>query len=408
MLLAAHIMQTSVPLSSPDITQAEIDAVVEVLRSPTLSIGPRIEQFEQLCARIAGRRHGVGVSSGTAGLHLCMLAAGIRPGDEVITTPFSFVASTNCILYVGAKPVFVDIDPRTLNIDVGRVEAAITPRTRAIVGVEVFGHPAGMPELERIARKHELVLIEDCCEGFGGGIRTEPPAPAGASPPGGSQTPRPMRKIGSFGRAGVFAFYPNKQITTGEGGMIVTDDDRFAELCRSLRNQGRDGMSWLAHARMGYNYRLSEINAALGIAQINRLEEILNARRRVANEYMRRLMDNRHLILPNIGPEVDMSWFVFVVRLSDQFDATDRDAIIAQLRAEGIGSSNYFPPIHLQPYIREILQTQPGDFPVCEHVSARTIALPFFNRLSESQIDRVCEALAKNVSRLSGSRNRRT
>src|SRR4051812_21550676 len=292
-----------IPLSSPDITQHEIDAVVEVLQTSTLSIGPKIEQFERACAKIAGRRHGIGVSSGTAGLHCIMLAAGIGPGDEVLTTPFSFVASTNCILYVGATPKFVDIDPLTLNLDADKLEASITKKTKAIVAVETFGHPGGMREIEIIARRHNLTLIEDCCEGFGG--RT-----------GAHGDERP---IGSFGKAGCFAFYPNKQITTGEGGMIVTDDDDLAAVCRSLRNQGRDGMSWLAHQRLGYNYRMSEINAALGNAQVQRLDEILENRRRVANLYMRRLMDNRYLILPTLGENDLSSWFVFVVRLNDMF-----------------------------------------------------------------------------------------
>src|SRR5580698_1476111 len=249
-----------IPLSQPDITQREIDAVVDVLHTTTLSIGPKLDLFEQSCAKLAGRRHGIGVSSGTAGLHCAMVAAGVKEGDEVITTPFSFVASANCILYVGATPVFADIDPRTLNLDPDKAAAAITPKTKAIIAVEAFGNPVGMIELEQVAQKHELILIEDACEGFGGKFAD--------------------RCIGSFGRAAVFGFYPNKQITTGEGGMIVTDDDNFAATCRSLRNQGRDGMSWLAHARLGYNYRLSEINAALGVAQMTRLQEILDNRRR--------------------------------------------------------------------------------------------------------------------------------
>lgn len=379
---------SSIPLSSPDITQAEIDAVVEVLQTPTLSIGPRVEAFEQRCAQVAGRRIGVGVSSGTAGLHLAMIAAGVKPGDEVITTPFSFVASTNCILYVGARPVFVDIDPKTLNVDVSKVASVITPKTRAIVAVEAFGHPGGMPELEQLAQRHELALIEDCCEGFGGSISIDGAPTAAAR----------IRQVGSFGRVGVFGFYPNKQITTGEGGMIVTDDDRLAELCRSLRNQGRDaGMAWLSHARLGYNYRMSEINAAVGLAQVQRLPEILEARRRVAGAYIGRLMAHPHLILPTIDERVQMSWFVFVVRLNDQFDATDRDAIIRDLRDRGIGCNAYFPPIHLQPYVAEQFGHRAGDFPVCEHVSARTIALPFYNRLTDREVDRVCDALGRAI-----------
>jgi perosamine synthetase len=369
-----------IPLSRPDITQREIDAVVDVLHTDTLSIGPKAVEFEQQCAKLAGRRHAIAVSSGTAGLHCAMLAANFKPGDEIITTPFSFVASANCILYVDAKPVFVDIDPITLNLDLDKVNAAITPQTRGIVGVEVFGHPGGMPELEQIAQRHDIVLIEDSCEGFGGH--------AG------------KRAIGSFGRAGVFAFYPNKQITTGEGGMIVTDDDAFAATCRSLRNQGRDGMAWLAHQRLGYNYRLSEISAALGVAQMHRLEEILEGRRRVAHHYMDRLMTSRFVTLPTLTTDDVMSWFVFVVRLSDLFAPGDRDAVMNMLREQGIGCNNYFPPIHLQPYMVEKFGYKTGDFPVCEYVSARTLALPFFSRMTGKQVERVCTVLEKTLEKL--------
>ncbi len=372
-------MPAPIPLSQPDITQIEIDAVMDVLQTNTLSIGPKLDEFERHCAHISGRRHAVGVSSGTAGLHCALLAAGIGPGDEVITTPFSFVASTNCILYVGAKPVFVDIDPQTLNIDIDKIADAITPKTRAIVAVEIFGHPGGMIELEQLAQQHELILIEDACEGFGGRIGD--------------------RAIGGFGRAGVFAFYPNKQITTGEGGMIVTDDDTLADTCRSLRNQGREGMSWLAHQRLGYNYRMSEINAAIGVAQCQRLDDILERRRRVAHQYIERLMTNRFLILPTLQTDTLMSWFVFVVRLNDLFEPGDRDAIMTELRGEGIGCNNYFPPIHLQPYIMERLKTAPGDFPVCEYVAARTLAIPFFSKMTTRQITRVCDVLEKSLER---------
>ena len=364
-----------IPLAKPDITQREIDAVIDVLHGDTLSIGPKVEEFEKRCAALAGRRHAVAVSSGTAGLHCCALAAGIGEGHEVITTPFSFVASANCILFVGAKPVFVDIDPKTLNMDVSKVKAAITSKTKAIVAVEVFGHPGGMIELEQLAQQHELVLIEDCCEGFGGYDG--------------------KRAIGSFGRAGVFGFYPNKQITTGEGGMIVTDDDAFAAMCRSLRNQGRDGMAWLAHQRLGYNYRLDEMSAALGVAQMERLEDILDKRRKVAHIYMERLMTSRYLILPTLTEDDLMSWFVFVVRLNDLFEIGDRDRVMNDLRAAGIGCNNYFPPIHLQPYIAEKFGHKPGDFPITEYVAARTLALPFFGKMTGRQINHVCDTLEK-------------
>jgi perosamine synthetase len=390
-------MAQPIPLSRPDLTDREIDAVVDVLHGYTLSIGPRVEEFERYCAKITGRRHAVAVSSGTAGLHCCMIAAGVGPEHEVITTPFSFVASTNCFLYEGAKPVFVDIDPKTLNMDVERVAEKITPQTRAIVGVEAFGHPGGMVELEQLAQQHEILLIEDSCEGFGGSVSL---AQTPAAPPR-------VRAIGSFGRASVFGFYPNKQITTGEGGMIVTDDDSFAYACRTLRNQGREGMAWLAHQRLGYNYRLSEINAALGVVQCDRLQEILDKRRKVAHAYIERLMTNRYVILPTLQDTTHMSWFVFVVRLNDLFEPGDRDAVMQELRAEGIGCNNYFPPIHLQPYVADKFGFKPGDFPVTEYVAARTLALPFFGGMTTRQIDRVCETLNKVLEKqLMGKKSR--
>ena len=375
-----EFMYREIPFSAPDITQREISAVVEVLQTPVLTCGPRVEQFEEICARVAGRSHGIAVNSGTSALHCTMAALGIKEGDEVITTPFSFVASTNCILFMGAKPVFVDINPRTLNLDPAKVEAAITPQTRAIVAVEALGHPGDMAEIEQLALRHELALVEDSCEGFGGKCKE--------------------RAIGSFGRASCFAFYPNKQITAGEGGMIVTDDDCFAELCRSLRNHGREGMAWLSHQRLGYSFRMSEINAALAVAQSERLEEILMNRRRAAKEYFERLIDNHYVLLPTIAQDISMSWFVFVVQLNDLFEPGDRDELIKTLRSEGIGCSNYFPPIHLQPYIMETMHTRRGDYPVCEYISDRTVALPFFNQITSEQIDRVCSVLNEAAEKI--------
>lgn len=378
---------SEIPLSHPDITEVEIKAVTAVLESGRLSIGPRQDLFEQMVAERCKRRHGIAVSSGTAGLHMVLLSLGIGEGDEVVTTPFSFVASANCILMAGATPVFADIDPRSYNLDPARVEAAITPRTKAIIAVEVFGNPKHMEKLAQIAQAHELPLVEDSCEGLGGACYARP--------------------IGSFGRAAVFGFYPNKQVTTGEGGMIVTDDDKLADVCRSLRNQGRAvpqqghaghfnvaGFS-LAHERLGYNYRLSEIAAALGIAQMERLDTMLAARRRVAGMYMRRLMDFEELILPNIEPgcEDEMSWFVFVVRLTDLYGHVERDRIIQGLRRHDVGTSNYFPCIHLQPFYRRQFGFKKGDFPIAETISERTIALPFFNRLDETQVELVCHTL---------------
>ena len=382
---------SDIPLSQPDINEDDIQAVTAVLKSGRLSIGPMQMRFEQLVADRTGNLHGVAVSSGTAGLHLVLLALGIGPGDEVVTTPFSFVASANCILMVGAKPVFVDIDPASLNMDPAKLESAITDKTKAIVAVEVFGSAKQMDRIAQVAGAHEIPLIEDACEALGGRYMGKP--------------------VGSFGRAAVFAFYPNKQITTGEGGMIVTHDDRLADLCRSLRNQGRPvdahtgdaqyAGAWLAHERLGYNYRLSEINAALGCSQMNRLDAILDARRNVAGMYMRRLMDFDDLILPNVlpGEEEDMSWFVFVVRLTDQYGHVERDRIITGMRRHEVGASNYFPCIHLQPFYRGQLGFKKGDFPIAESISERTIALPFHNRLDSTQVELACHTLKVMIQR---------
>ena len=407
-------MPNPIPLSSPDITDLEIRLVAQTLRSGRLSIGPRLEEFERLVGDRVNRPHAVGVNSGTSGLHLVLLALGIGPGDEVITPAFSFVASANCILYVGATPVFVDCDPRSLNMRFEDVESAITEKTKAIIGVEVFGNPSGMLELAALAARYEIPLVEDACEGLGGRKGPDP--------------------IGRFGRAAVFGFYPNKQITTGEGGMIVTHDDKLADLCRSLRNQGRSGAnlasgtglhgmppsdippglgvglgaalgSWLVHERVGYNFRLSEINAALGVAQMQRLDEMIEARQRVASAYTRRLLGHPHLIVPTVDEDTFMSWFVYVVRLSDQFSVDDRDTILEGLRRHEVGASNYFPPIPLLPPYRKQFGYSPGDFPVTESVSQRTIALPFFNRLTDEEVDLVCQTLEVMITRLTFSRN---
>lgn len=383
-------MIDEIPLSRPDISEEELRLVDLVLRSDRLAGGPMMEEFEALVASRTGRRHAVAVSSGTAGLHLAMLALGIGPGDEVVTTPFSFIASSNCILFVGAKPVFVDIDPVTLNMDPEQVEAAITPRTKAILAVEVFGNPAHMDRYRAIAAKHEIPLIEDSCEGLGGAWKERP--------------------IGSFGRIAVFGFYPNKQITTGEGGMIVTDDDTIADACRSMRNQGRAipasgqprsstlGMAF-RHDRLGYNYRLAELNCAIGVGQMRRLGDILEKRDLVAKEYVRLLLDTSDIILPTVDQHTRMSWFVFVVRLADQYTAEERDRIIQGMHRHDIGAAPYFPCIHLQPFYQERFGFESGDFPIAESVCQRTIALPFFNRLTLREIDLVSQTLTLMISR---------
>lgn len=367
-------MALSIPLARPHITQAEIDAVVAVLRTPHLSMGPKVAEFEQAFARYCGTDHAIACANGTVGLHILVRAMEIGPGDEVITTPFSFVASSNCILMEGATPVFVDIDPKTWNIDAGNIERAIRPRTKALIPVDVFGQPPDMASIMQIARRHGLRVIEDSCEALG--------------------TRYHGRMAGSLGDAGVFGFYPNKQITTGEGGMIVTNDSQLAGMCRSLRNQGRDANSgWLAHPRMGYNYRLSDIQCALGLAQLRRIEDIIAARSRVQGWYRARFEGEKRLSLQHVAPGVDMSWFVFVIRLSDEYRQEDRNRFLETLRGRGIGCSNYFAPIHLQPFYMERFGFRAGDYPVCESVAARTIALPFHHELTEGDVDTVCREL---------------
>ncbi len=386
---------SEIPLSRPDITASEIELVVQTLRSGRLALGPRQDQFESMVATRAGCRYGVAVSSGTAGLHLAMLALGLGPGDEVITTPFSFVASANSILYTGATPVFVDIDPTSLNINADLIEDAITPNTRAILAVEAFGNPLHMDRIASVAARHEIPLIEDCCEALGCAHRGRP--------------------AGSFGRVGVFAFYPNKQITTGEGGVIVTDDERLAEECRSLRNHGRpipsatgassEQGTWLEHERLGFNYRMDELSAALGVAQMDRLDDIIQMRQSVANMYMTRLMDNSEIILPTIAPESLMTWFVFVVRLTTEYSQEDRDQVIRGLRAHDIGAAPYFPCIHLMPHYEERFGVQAGRFPIAERVSRRTIALPFHNNLTQRDVDLVVQSLELMLQRTSMGRD---
>jgi perosamine synthetase len=370
-----------VPLSRPDITQLEIDAVCEVLRSQSLSLGPKLPAFEQAFCDRLGTRRAVAVNSGTSALFLCLKAMGIGPGDEVITTPFTFIATATSIMMTGARPVFADINPDTLNLDAHAVHAWINPNTRALLPVEVFGNPAGMDTLCQLARDHHLKVIEDSCEALGSELND--------------------RKAGTFGDMGVFAFYPNKQITTGEGGIIVTDQEDWADQCVSLRNQGRNAKgTWLSHERLGYNYRLSDINCALGLVQLSRLDEFMAKRSRVASWYQDRLAEETRLVVPESPPNSRMSWFVFVIRLNESFSQADRDTLLADLNARGIQVSNYFPPVHMQPFIAEQYGYTQGDFPIAEFVSQRTLALPFHNNLSEAEVDLVCSELAHALDRL--------
>ena len=351
-------MEFRVNLSRPDITEVEIKAVTDVLKTPNLSLGPKLGEFEKAFCDYTGMKRAVAVNSGTSGLFLCLKALGISEGDEVITTPFTFIASATTIMMTGAKPVFVDIDPVSLNMDPANIEEKITSRTKAILPVIVFGNPTGIDEVCRIAEKHNLAVIEDSCEGLGSEL-------AG-------------KKIGTFGDMSTFAFYPNKQITTGEGGMILTNNDELADMCQSLRNQGRGkGGGWLAHDRLGYNYRLSDINCALGIVQLSRIDNFVAKRRAVANNYHDYLSEDERLIVPEEPPECVMSWFVYVVRLADKSLSIDvRNAVLKSMLERGIQVSNYFPPVYLQPFIKEQYGLKEGDFPITDEVCKSTMALP--------------------------------
>ncbi|MFI4913302.1 MAG: DegT/DnrJ/EryC1/StrS family aminotransferase [Sedimentisphaeraceae bacterium JB056] len=370
-----------VNLSRPDITELEVNAVVEVLRSNQLSLGPKLTEFEEAMARYSGCKHGIAVNSGTSGLFLCMESLGIGPGDEVITTPFTFIATVNSILQVGAKPVFVDIDPVSMNIDPSKIEEKITPKTKAIEPVYVFGNPWGIDTVCDIAKKHNLAVIEDSCEALG--------------------TVYKGKKSGTFGDVGLYAFYPNKQITTGEGGIIITDSDKIAEMCISLRNQGRGaGGGWLAHERMGYNFRMCDINCALGITQLSRLEEFKKLRKKAADTYCEILADEDRIILPTEPEDCDMSWFVFVVRLTEDYTLEQRNSLLQDMISKGIQVSNYFPPVHLQPFMVEKFGYKRGMFPTTEYTCDHTAALPFYNRITTEDIELVCKELKDSLDKL--------
>jgi dTDP-4-amino-4,6-dideoxygalactose transaminase len=391
-------MTKPIPMSGPDITANELAAVEAVLRTPFLSIGPRIEEFEERIAAYIGTDHAIGVSSGTAGLHLAIIAAGIGAGDLVITPPFSFVASANCILYERAVPIFVDIDPHTLCLDPalvaqaaddlthGRSTAAgwLPPahshsaskirRPKAILPVDVFGQPADYDPIRQIADQNDLLIIEDACEAIGAEYKG--------------------RKAGTLGDVAVFAFYPNKQMTTAEGGVIVTNRHDWDTLFRSLRNQGRDESgTWLNHVRLGYNYRLDELSAALGVAQLQRIEELLAKRERAAQMYNERLRGVDGITIPSVSTTTSrMSWFVYVIRLAPDMD---RNTVMSRLHARGISCRPYFSPIHLQPFYAQRFGYQPGDFPATEAVAQSTLALPFHSNLDEATVAVVCDALCQ-------------
>jgi len=391
-----------IPLSRPDITESDRERVLEVLNTPNLSLGPKLGEFEERFADYVGTRYSIAVNSGTSGLHLCIRALNIKDGDEVLTTPFSFISSANCILFERAKPVFVDIDENTLNMNINimfdEVNKPIAKirKLKAILPVHIFGRPCEMDHIMKLAQKYELKVIEDSCEAIGAEYLSNPEESINLENEKPNES-KAWKKVGTFGECGVFAFYPNKQITTSEGGMIVTDDNKIYTLCKSMRNQGRsDSGGWLQHERLGYNYRLSEMNCALGISQLERIDKILTKREEIAQQYKERLKEIEGVVIPQFEENKKISWFVYVVRLTDEFSRKDRDEVLAKLKEKGIGCSNYFSPIHLQPFYRKMFGYREGDFPVTERISERTIALPFYNKLREEQIDYVCENL-KNI-----------
>ena len=363
-----------IPLSRPWLDEREEELVLEVLRSGRLSLGPWIERFEQEVAERVGAPYAAALSSGTAGLHLLCRIAGLGPGDEVITSPLSFVSSANCFTVEGATPVFADVDPVTLNLDPAAVEAAITERTRAIVAVDMFGLPCDLDPLRELADRHGLALIEDACESLGAEYKGQP--------------------LGSHGPSAVFAFYPNKQMATGEGGVVTTHSEEEWQLLRSLRNQGRSyetGAAWFNHVRLGLNYRWTDVQAAIGLGQLEKLDRILELRGEAASRY-RELLARVDGVEP---PEPDdaerrRSWFVYVVKLDG---ALDRDAVMDALRAEGVATAEYVPCIHLQPYMRQQYGFAEGLCPVAEGIARRTMALPFFTQIEPGDQERVVEVL---------------
>lgn len=387
-----------IPMSSPDLTAAERNAVMEVINTPILSLGPKVIEFEKAMCEYTGAKHAVAVNSGTAGLHLIVRAAGIQAGDMAVTTPFSFVASTNALLFENAVPIFVDLDPVTGNIDAKLVSQAAadiqsggkdaenwlprkgrgTGTLKAILPVDVFGQPAELDTISADAKKYNLSMIEDSCEALGAEYKG--------------------KKAGMHGDYGVFAFYPNKQITTGEGGIVITDDEKAANFMKALRNQGRaPGDTWLSHTYLGYNYRMDEMSAALGIAQMVRLDDLIDKRARVATLYSQKLAGIPGIEIPVIIPSTTrMSWFVYVIRLDKKVNRTE---LAARLEAKGVPIRPYFLPIHLQPYMVERFGYREGDFPITEDLGSRGVALPFSGVMSAEQVEYVCSTIREEISR---------
>lgn len=366
-------MKWKIPLSKPEITNIDRSEILKVLKTDFLALGPKLKEFEKKIAKFIGVKYAVGVNSGTSALHLIVRALAIKEGDEVITTSFSFVSSSNCILYERARPVFVDIKSDTFNINPELVERLITPRTKAILVVDVFGRPADWDKLTKIAKKHKLFLIEDSAEALGSEYKG--------------------KKCGSFSDAAILSFYPNKQITTAEGGMILTNNKKLADLCRSMANQGRktNGGNWLEHIRLGYNYRLDEMSAALGLSQLKRIKDTIKKREMVVGLYNKKLKGIRTIEVPAFKKNKKISWFVYVVKLSSKINKK-RDDIISEMAAKGIQCGNYFYPIHLQPFYKKEFGDK-WNLPTTEDIGQRTLALPFYNQITSQEINYIAKNL---------------
>lgn len=365
------------PIAKPYINKREKQLVLDVLKSGNLSLGPKYKEFEQKFAQKIGTKYACSVSSGTAGLHLAMISAGIKKGDEVITSPFSFIASSNAILYVGAKPVFVDIDPVTYNMDVSKIEEKITKKTKAILVVHIFGQPASMTPILKIAKKYKLKIIEDACESVLAKYKG--------------------KNVGTFGESAVFAFYPNKQMTTGEGGMVVTNNKKVYEICSSLKNQGRSpNMQWLDHKYLGYNYRMDEMSAALGIAQLEKLDFMIKERQKICTIYNKYLGKYSDLVqIPRVSKENIHTWFVYVLLIKNK--KIKRDDVIKDLYNIGVATKPYLPSIHLFDFYKKIFKYKRGDFPVSESVSSSAIALPLYIGLKDGEINEITQKVIKII-----------
>lgn len=367
------------PIAKPYITKEEEKQVLSVLRSGSLSLGAKYKEFEEKFAKKIGVKYACAVSSGTAGLHLAMIAAGIGKDDEVITSPFSFIASANCILYVGARPVFIDIDPIIYNIDPKKIEQKITKKTKAILVVHIFGQAADMGPILKIAKKYKLKIIEDACESICSTYKG--------------------RKVGTFGESAIFAFYPNKQMTTGEGGIIATDNKKIYKLCCSLRNQGRaENMQWLDHQYLGYNYRIDEMSAAVGLAQLEKLDFMIRQRQKIAKWYNKYLAPHKDFIqIPQTAKNNTHTWFVYVVKLLNK--KISRNEIINLLNKQGISSKPYLPSIHLFDFYKKKYGYQKGDFPISEEISDYALALPFYIGLKEKEIEYIVNKLINTLKK---------